>query len=57
MWNGSEMNPIGECQIKMLNPKNNKQYAVNFVVVDKELRPLLGANAIQKMALITVNKE
>ena len=41
----------------MINPKTGQKYAVKFVIVKEDFHPLLGANAIQKMALITVNKE
>ena len=56
MWNGAEMKPLGECRVKMINPKTGHKKAVKFVIV-KEDPPLLGANAIQKMALITVNND
>ena len=57
MWNGSKMSPLGESRVKVINPKNGDKFAVNFVVVKENLNPLLGASAIQKMRLITVNKE
>ena len=41
----------------MINPKTGQKYAVKFVIVKEDFHPLLGANAIQKMALITVNNE
>lgn len=59
MWNGTEMKPLGECRLKVVNPKNGGKYAVKFVIVEdlEDLHPLLGATAIQKMGLITINKE
>ena len=57
MWNGAEVKPLGECRVKMINPKTGQKYAVKFVIVKEDFHPLLGANAIQKMALITVNNE
>ena len=51
------MKPLGECRVKMINPKTGQKYAVKFVIVKEDFHPLLGANAIQKMALITVNDE
>ena len=56
MWNGTELKPKGECRVKVVNPKNGKKYGVNFVIVEEDLHPLLGATAIQNMGLITVNK-
>lgn len=57
MWNGSKMAPLGECRVKVINPKNGDKFAVNFVIVHEDLHPLLGATAIQQMRLITVNKD
>ena len=41
----------------MINPKTGQKYAVKFVVVQEDFHPLLGASAIQKMDLITVNND
>ena len=57
MWNRAEVKPLGECRVKMINPKTRQKYAVKFVIVKEDFHPLLGANAIQKIALITVNNE
>ena len=57
MWNGSTLKPLGESRIKMVNPRNGDKFAVNFVVVEQDLNPLLGSSAIQQMRLITVNRE
>ena len=57
MWNGADVKPLGVCRVKMINPKTGQKYAVKFVIVKEDFHPLLGANAIQKMALITVNDE
>ena len=56
MWDKSLKTPLGECRVKMINPANNKKYAVLFTVVDEDLMPLLGASASQQMGLITVNR-
>ena len=55
MWNGAEVKPLGECRVKMINPKTEQKYAVKFVIVKEDFHHLLGENAIQKMTLITVN--
>ena len=57
MWNGSQLKPIGTAQIIMRNPKTIKKYSVEFVVVESDLTPLIGARAAQEMELITVNDE
>lgn len=55
MWNKSQVKPLGECKLKVCNPKNNKCYLLNVVVIEENLTPLLGAKAAQHMQLITVN--
>ena len=54
---GVEMKPLGEFRVKMINPKTGHKHAVRFVIVKEDFQPLLGANAFQKMALITVNND
>jgi hypothetical protein len=49
MWNNSEVKPVGEAKVMLCNKKNNKLYRVNFVVVEEDLKPLLGAKAVQNM--------
>ena len=56
MWDKSLKTPLGECRVKMINPANNKKYAVLFTVVNEDLMPVLGASASQQMGLITVNR-
>ena len=41
----------------MRNPKNNRKYNLEFQIVSKESKPVLGASAIQGMELITVNMQ
>jgi hypothetical protein len=57
MWNNSEMKPLGKCRVTIRNRKTRKKYYVEFVIINESLRPLLGAQAVQQMKLITVNKE
>ena len=57
MWNKAELKPLGETRLMMVNPKNNKRYRVNFVVVKQNLMPLLGANAVEQMGLISINRD
>ena len=45
MWDKLLKTPLGECRVKMINPANNKKYAVLFTVVDEDLMPVLGASA------------
>ena len=57
MWNGSQVKPIGSARIILRNPKTRKKYSVEFIVVESDLTPLIGAKAAQEMELITVNDE
>ena len=57
MWNKSATNAEGTCRLKVLNPKTNRRYSVEFIVVDADFTPLLGSKASQRMNLITVNDE
>ena len=49
MWNKSELKPEGVTRVTIPNPRNDKKYSVEFVVVKEELTPLLGAKASQHM--------
>ena len=57
MWNKSELKPEGVTRVTIGNPKNNKKYSVEFVVVKEELTPLLGAKASQHMGLLEIHPE
>lgn len=58
MWNGSTFEPIGLHREHVINPKNNKKYNIEFIIVDKEhFQPLLGLKAVQAMKLITVQEK
>ena len=48
---------LGKRKLHITNPKNKKVYILEFVIVQGKARPLLGAQAVQKMKLITVNKQ
>lgn len=52
MFNGTETKAIDT-----QNPKNNKKYNVEFVIVKDDGKPILGARAIQHMKLVTENQE
>ena len=45
----------GICKLKVTNPKTQTEYTVGFIIVKGDYVPLLGANAAQKMDLLTVN--
>ena len=56
MYNKTRIKPLGHCKIRINNPKNNKKYRVECIVVqDGVSNPLLGWKAMQQMNLVTVN--
>ena len=57
MWNKSELKPEGVKRVTIRNPRNDKKYSVEFVVMKEELTPLLGAKASQHMGLLEVHPE
>ena len=57
MYNGSEVKPVGKTRIQVINPKNQKKYSVEFMVVNENCKSILGAKASQLMNLLIVNKE
>jgi len=57
LWNDTTLEQLGSCRILLLNPKNKKKFSVEFLVVDKQLTPVIGAKAAQEMGQITVNLE
>ena len=54
-WNKTSSQALGKCKIKVVNPTTKQKFKVDFVIVDKELTPLLSGKAAQKMNLIAVN--
>ena len=48
---------MGTCALPVVNPRNNAEYKVRFLIVKKNLTPLLGLNATGKMGFLTVQKE
>ena len=57
MYNHSKIRPRGRCEISLKNPRNNKKYTEKFIVVDDAAVSVLGARAVQQMALGKVQYE
>ena len=57
MWNDTTLKPLGSCRLILHNPKNKKKFSVEFLVVGRQLTPIIGAKAAQQMGLITVNTQ
>ena len=55
MWNKSSVKALGKCKVRVKNPATKERFKVDFVIVDKDLTPLLSGKAAQAMGLITVN--
>ena len=47
MWNDTTLKPLGSCRLILHNPKNKKKFSVEFLVVARQLTPLIGAKAAQ----------
>ncbi|XP_025116192.1 uncharacterized protein K02A2.6-like [Pomacea canaliculata] len=57
VYNGTSLAPKGKTILTVKNPMTGKSYHVRFLVVEKNLTPLLGKKTSEKMGLITVNYE
>ena len=57
MWNGSKIQPLSECILKVTNKKTKTRYPVHFIVVSQDLAPLLSLNACLAMDLVSVNEQ
>ena len=55
MWNKSSVKALGKCKVHVRNPATMEKFKVDFVIVDKDLTPLLSGSAVQAMGLIIVN--
>lgn len=51
LWNNTEPKPEGICRVTIRNPRDQKKYSVEFIVVNENLTPLPGAAVIQQMGL------
>ena len=57
MYNGTEVRPLGEKILNVINPKNDKKYKVRFYILEGNFRPILGLRAVEYMKLFTINVE
>lgn len=57
MWNTDLLKPVGEARVAFTNPATDTVHEYNFVVVEEDFMPLLGAATSLDMKLITVNSE
>ena len=55
MWNGATFIPVGTARLDVTNPKSGNVYSLDFIVVEEELMPILGVEAVTDLELIKVN--
>lgn len=57
MWNKTNLKPLGETLLKVMNPRTSVETEVKFVVVPNGFTNLLGLKTIQELGFITINDE
>ena len=58
MYDGTIMTPLGKSLIKVKNPKNDKKYKIEFVVVsDPNCQPIIGRDTSFQMGLLKIQEE
>ena len=57
MWNKTNMKPLGETVLMVVNPRTSAKSEVKFVVVPNGFTNLLGLKTIQELGFITINEE
>ena len=56
MYNQSEVKPLDKKRLKVANPKNNRRYSTEFLIVSGTCKSILGSRASEHLQLLTVNK-
>jgi len=57
MYNKIEEKLVGKKRVQVVNPRNVRKYSVEFVVVKRKGKPLLGLRASEQMQLIYVAQQ
>ena len=57
MYNQSEVKPLGKKQFKVVNPKNNTKYSIEFHLVRGDCKSILGLRASEYLQLLTVSNQ
>ncbi len=55
LYNGLELNTVGECKLMLTNPRNGRYYNCRCLVVDGCVTHPLGKQTSEEMGLITIN--
>ena len=56
-WNKTNLKPLGETILRVVNPCTRVESEVKFVVVPNGFTNLLGLKTIQELGFITINEE
>lgn len=56
MWNNTNLKPLGECRLSVLNPRNQENYDITFIVVPNGHTNLLGLSTIKQLGFVTINE-
>ena len=56
-YSKASLKVLGVEKIQLRNPKNQKKYRVQFVVIDEDYTPLLSSTSAHEMGVITVQHE
>ena len=57
MWNKTNMKPLGETLLMVVNPRTRTKAEVKFVVVPNGFTNLLGHKTIEELGFITINEK
>ena len=57
MWNKTNMKPLVETVLTVVNPGTSAKSEVKFVVMSNGFTNLLGLKTIQELGFITINDE
>ena len=55
MWNGAKFYPAGTAILSIENHKSDSVHQLEFVVVDANLPPILGMEAVTDLDLVKIN--
>ena len=56
-YNKSDVKPIGRKKMRVRNPKNNNMYTVEFIIIKRQCKSILGLKTCEELELLTVNRQ
>ena len=57
IWNGTQMEPLGETKLDVVNEKTGQTLPVTFTVVKNNLNCLLSLTTSQELGMVTINHD